>query len=239
MGHGAIIYPDPSKPNHMSGCYEGSYFTGYKNYYQSAYSFFGGTKVVYTKMTSIDNRQGFGAAVAVVGNEYGTQTVEFNDNTIWGESEIPDCPPKGGYCWKGHKFGFISSASILAGKAIHITMPPPLPLNKIKGNAAWGGRIILNRNTFRDFKERTMYGFRQRVISISPSASDYTPMHEFYDTKMIDVEEGSLAYFYTPPKKWAIIKDCGQFPCTGPLNILYSFKKTRFDGDATPVETNP
>ena len=69
-------------------------------------------------------------------------------------------------------------------------------------------------------------------------ASDYIPLHEFFDTKFIDVEEGAMAHLLTPPPGWAIIKECGEFPCTGPLNALYSFKKTRFEG-ATPVDTNP
>jgi len=40
-----------------------------------------------------------------------------------------------------------------------------------------------------------------------------------------------MAYFFKPPKKWAIIKDCGEFPCTGPLNTIYSFKGTKFEGN--------
>jgi len=31
-GHGAMIYPDPSKSSQKT-CFEGSYFTAYKNYY--------------------------------------------------------------------------------------------------------------------------------------------------------------------------------------------------------------
>lgn len=41
-----------------------------------------------------------------------------------------------------------------------------------------------------------------------------------------------------PDDGWAKISDCGQFPCTGPNNIILSFKNTGFTGTTTPTETN-
>lgn len=34
----------------------------------------------------------------------------------------------------------------------------------------------------------------------------------------------------SPPKGWANVKDCGNFPCTAPLNTLFSFKRNKFRG---------
>jgi hypothetical protein len=71
-GHGALIYPDPARAAHKT-CFEGSYFTAYKCYYQGAYSYYKGQSVKMSYMTMIDNRQGFGAAIAVPGfssNDY-------------------------------------------------------------------------------------------------------------------------------------------------------------------------
>jgi hypothetical protein len=54
--------------------------------------------------------------------------------------------------------------------------------------------------------------------------------HDFTDTKFINVEEGAMSYFYDSPAGWAIIKDCGEFPCTGPKNFVYDFARTIYEG---------
>lgn len=46
-----------------------------------------------------------------------------------------------------------------------------------------------------------------------------------------------MTYFYDPPKKWAIIKDCGNFPCTAPKNVLYTFEKSLYSGASKPLKT--
>jgi hypothetical protein len=44
-----------------------------------------------------------------------------------------------------------------------------------------------------------------------------------------------MAWMMTPLEKWAIIKDCGEFPCTGPLNALFDFVGSVFEGDNIPA----
>jgi len=68
------------------------------------------------------------------------------------------------------------------------------------------------------------------VFAVGSFVPDYVALHEFYDTKFIDVEGDAATYIYDPPQKWAIIKDCGSFPCTGPQNIILSFKDNKFEG---------
>ena len=44
-------------------------------------------------MTSIDNREGFGASLAINGDAaYKGSVIMLNDNHIYGESEATDCP---------------------------------------------------------------------------------------------------------------------------------------------------
>lgn len=45
----------------------------------------------------------------------------------------------------------------------------------------------------------------------------------FKRTKFNNVSPDSLAYIKAPAPGWANLKDCGAFPCTGPLNVLFSF----------------
>jgi len=68
-------------------------------------------------------------------------------------------------------------------------------------------------------------------------ASDYTVMHEFYNIKFTNVENDALTLMYEPPQAWAIIKDCGEFPCTAPKNTIYSFVGSTFEGDVKPTDT--
>lgn len=59
---------------------------------------------------------------------------------------------------------------------------------------------------------------------------DYIPMMQIYDTKFVNVEAGAVIKLKDPDPAWAIIKDCGFWPCSGPENVLYSFKNTEWQG---------
>jgi hypothetical protein len=111
-GHGALIYPDPTKSSH-STCFEGSYFAAYKCYYQGAYSYYGGQSVILSHMTMIDNKQGFGASMG--SGSYSEIRIELNDNKIYGESEIADCPADKSFCSKFNKYGVILTGATHAG----------------------------------------------------------------------------------------------------------------------------
>lgn len=62
-------------------------------------------------------------------------------------------------------------------------------------------------------------------------------MQEFYDCEFVDVEEGALAYLEEPTDGWANLSDCGDFPCTGPLNTFLYLEDATFSGDVTPTIT--
>jgi len=113
-GFGALIYPRNSDSS-QSTCYEGSYFTGYKNYYMGAFGFFSSKEVRFHHMTMIDNREGFGAMVATSGD---SSTIMLNDNYIYGESEVTDCPEDGSYCKVFSKSGFLMSGMAVSGKGL-------------------------------------------------------------------------------------------------------------------------
>jgi len=39
-----------------------------------------------------------------------------------------------------------------------------------------------------------------------------------------------LTYFFDPPESWANLADCGDFPCTGPKNTIFSFTNIKWSG---------
>jgi hypothetical protein len=44
----------------------------------------------------------------------------------------------------------------------------------------------------------------------------------------MNVHYDAVAYFYDPPQGWAKIDDCGEWPCTAPSNIVFSFYDAMF-----------
>ena len=72
-------------------------------------------------MTMIDNRQGFGASIKSFTLEYEEPTIELNDNKIYGETPISDCPEDGSFCKPYDKYGVMLTGATHKGKAAHIT----------------------------------------------------------------------------------------------------------------------
>jgi len=48
-------------------------------------------------------------------------------------------------------------------------------------------------------------------------------MHYINGAKFINVKQDALIFIYDPPAGWANIDDCGQWPCTAPSNLVYTF----------------
>jgi hypothetical protein len=87
----------------------------------------------------MDNREGFGAALKVPGDpEYNEIRIELNDNKIYGETPISDCPDDGSFCKPYDKFGVMLTGATYNGKDPHITGASSLPVHKIKSLSSWG-----------------------------------------------------------------------------------------------------
>lgn len=126
------------------------------------------------------------------------------------------------------KCGVYSMSVIHGAKPIHPTMASPKPYDKYKSYAAWGGKVELTGNTFKNFAPMTEQGMKLRVICINHHGSDGIPEHEFLQNTLINVDEGALAYLMDPVPGWANPTDCGEFPCTAPMNFLASWKETNY-----------
>jgi len=94
---GAGIYPDPDNAGHKK-CYEGSHFSAYKIKRQGVWGFFKTEGFTLSNIVSIDNR--LGIAAMIDGGEDERGLIKMNDITIYGETDSPDCPPRGGFCFR-------------------------------------------------------------------------------------------------------------------------------------------
>jgi hypothetical protein len=61
-------------------------------------------------------------------------------------------------------------------------------------------------------------------------------MHTFKSCTFRDVEDEAFAKLEPPSEGWAIIKDCGEWPCTAPENVVLNFEGTRYSGTSPNVK---
>jgi len=135
-------------------------------------------------MTSIDSVKGIGMQIVNRDQEYDDLKMDFKDVTIYGETEIPDCPSSdnGDYCFMVDKYGLFPPAAALKGKNAHITGDSALPMYKIKGDASWGGKTSLYNTKFIGFKDNLANGKKNTILGSSKYQPDYTPALYFYNT---------------------------------------------------------
>lgn len=221
-------------PTEQMQCTQYTGFTAYKCYYNGVFSYSDSMKIVLSKMTMIDNREGAGAHILNEKYQYNEkiESISYYQLKVYGEYGSPDCPQngQGGFCHKFKKFGIMAGAGTFNNKEFHITALPNLPAQKIKSISSWRTRVEYYNTVISGWRTYTEMGMQQRAFEINHYSADSTPMQEFYDTTFQNVEDEALGFFFEPPKAWAVIKDCGSFPCTGPKNTIFSFKRNTFSG---------
>jgi len=184
-------------------------------------------------VNSFDNQRGFTAAMFTQKDEYTDHKILIEDSTFYGESEIEDCHKVGelepGFCHTPTKFALINAQVTENGKPTNAIICE-LPFYKQWSAMSWNLKVVYNRIKFKYFKPKTRYGQKQAALMFNDMTWDVIFIHEFYDTQLHDVQEGSLAWLRAPPQEWAILEVCGNFPCTGPLNALFNFVRTSYYG---------
>ena len=104
--------------------------------------------------------------------------------------------------------------------------------------SGWGYDVLVSDVTFANFKSRTLgCGAIQTAITNSVYASDIIPLHKFEDCTFIDVTNDAFLRIIEPNPDWATVNDCGEFSCSGPLNIVFYLVQTNFQGTATLDDT--
>lgn len=101
---------------------------------------------------------------------------------------------------------------------------------KIKADATWGGGNFLLRNKFQDYAAETATGNKNVLFGLNFAGSDHIPITQFIDNEFKNIDANAFGYFEDPNPKWANVKDCGNFPCTAPWNVLLTFKGSSFTG---------
>ena len=105
-------------------------------------------------------------------------------------------------------------------------------------DATWGPTAHFHNNQFFNFYPNTVEGKRQTVFCLSKTSYNYVQPHTFWNTKFTNVSPDALAYFRGVNKGSANPKDCGEFPCTGENNALFSFWNTKYLRGSTLMSKN-
>lgn len=229
-GIGAIIVKDKFDKD-QDQCYEGSYFNAYKNQQQGVNVIGEGEIIKFHHMTMIDNLKGFSLNVVNKDLEYSDKLLmEASFNKFYGETDSPDCPPNGGFCFKEEKMGVMASISPYKTSPEHPTNQTELPYHKITSESSWSAKVEYKFNEYHNFKYVTREKMKQAIFQLSPYSSDFVPEQHHTDSVFKNVDKNALLHFTNPDSSSANAADCGAFPCTGPLNVLYHFERSKFIG---------
>jgi hypothetical protein len=116
---------------------------------------------------------------------------------------------------------------------LHPAKPMHCPLSSQVENGSWSGKAYFRNLKFIDFapgsnKEGGV--LRNTMIKLLPKSPDFISMQNFDNIEFINCEVTALTYFFEPPQAWANLADCGDFPCTGPKNTIFSFTNIKWTG---------
>ena len=130
------------------------------------------------------------------------------------------------------KFGTITPMHLQGDTDPVLIMSNLVPIESTISDSAFAGKGIYQNVTFQGFNlERTYCGGDSMVaITLNPGGSDIIPPVDFIECTFIDVEDEGFVYMFEPPESWVSVRECGSFPCTGPLNTAFTFSRTNYEG---------
>jgi len=127
-------------------------------------------------------------------------------------------------CEKGEscerQIGFLLALTAESGGASIPIDKMNFPMWKPMADSAYGSFFDGYDVSFVNFEDQCEYP--QFVFNSNPFDSDMSSIHNFRQVVLSRVLEENIVYFELPKNSW-IGDPCGNFPCTGPNNILLTF----------------
>jgi hypothetical protein len=236
-GSGLVLYPDQNILSAVKDCFQGSDFKGYKNNGSSVATFFDSNEVRFSNLVSVDNVKGVSLMVGLETDF--EKKMKLSNSFIYGESTTlaKDCPDgsgsaTGANCECPDKMGVMSFGTATGSKQLdwHIPSASKRPIHKIKSYATWISTGFLDNVQISNFNSATSAcGSRQTAFAVNEYQADHVPIHNLNAIKFTNVAYDAVIYIFNPPQGWAVIDDCGEWPCTAPSNVIYNFKDAVFE----------
>jgi len=241
-GNGLIVYPDPSKQGHKE-CYEVSNNAAYKCADAGIFTNFPSKRVQMHSVTALDSNIGAGAMAATDGaSEYREHSSHLYDSVFYGTTDSPDCPDEDKQCTFMERHGVTTSIMSIAhspmGMEIHPAKEMHCPISSQVENGSWAGKAYFKNLKFIDFAPgKSQTGIlKNQMIQLLKKSPDFITLQNFEDLEFTNCDASALTYFFNPPESWANLADCGDFPCTGPKNTIFSFKNIKWIGGSEGAE---
>jgi len=165
----------------------------------------------------------------------------LENSVIMGESKILPKDPHS-YCVDLH--GVYSTQSTHSGKVFPENKPSKLPYHKIKSYSNWYVQGHHSGVTFKNWESGTRENCEnesdkvQKIFFLNEYSADHIPIDRYVDTIFENVHNEAFAHLKDPKPGWAVLKECGNFPCTGPDNAIIKFERTNFIGPNEPDYKN-
>jgi hypothetical protein len=105
------------------------------------------------------------------------------------------------------------------------------PLSSQVENGTWGGKAYFKNLKFIDFapgKDALGSTLKNEMIKLLEKSPDFITLQHFDNLEFDNCDPSAMTYFFNPPDKWANLADCGDYPCTGPKNTLFSFTNIKW-----------
>jgi hypothetical protein len=190
------------------------------------------------RVTAIDSRIGAAAMAAVSGKaEYKEHTSHIEDSVFYGNSANPDCPVPGTQCQFVPRSGVTTSIQSKVHNPLGLEMHPKkemhCPLSEQVENGSWAGKAYFKNLKFYDFKpgiDSSGKPVKVTMIKLLPKSPDFITLQHFENLEFHNCDPEAQTFFFEPPTSWANLNDCGDFPCTGPKNTIFSFKNIKWTG---------
>lgn len=226
-GYGVYIYAAPNASSKTSKCFEASHFTGYKLHNSCMTAIPNTKEIIVHNLKCMDNKMG--VALNTGGMERDKATVTVKDSFFHGETLAEDCV-SGGDCWCDNKSALFNAQNMNDEKPLMPTSSSSLPIWKSHGEGNWGGKFYVKDTTFKNFKGLSRCGARHVAMERNPSSSQKIPPTFLDRIRFEDTDDNGFVFLEKPDPGWANVKDCGNFPCTAPNNLIYSFSQTTWKG---------
>jgi hypothetical protein len=122
---------------------------------------------------------------------------------------------------------------------LHPKKPMHCPISEQVENGSWAGKAYFKNLKFIDFAPGANVegtALKNTMIKLLPKSPDFITLQHFDQLEFVNCDTSSLTYFFEPPQAWANLADCGDYPCTGPKNTLFSFTNIKWTGNTVNPE---
>ena len=179
---------------------------------------------------------GYGVELGFTNGDNPFGTITFKDSLVVGEHAATVNCNHPNEAVNSKKVGMVTGSAFAQDS--HVPYMVPKQIHVQGGAAAMGKAMYIENVVFANFNTRVCAGaLPPEVINLHSSSGDLIMHHVFRSITLIDVLESNFLFLASPVPESASITECGQFVCTGRLNVLFQFTGpvTQVPADSVPL----